>query len=185
MGDKPAVLVSADPLKRLTTRYSVFVSTVTLATALEQEWSYQSAQGELIRCFVPSLLAHAYKADRANAPPHLFATQPMRQASGPLTRSEPDLPAAPERLDIDRVEASTGLTTGEASAEETQAAVDTIESLARPTSAARMQGRGLTGPERRAVELRAIEVARERLEEDGWRVEDVSANHCSPRSSLP
>ena len=174
------LLVSADPLKRLglTTRYSVFVSTVTLETALEQGWSYQSVQGELIRCFVPSLLAHSYKADRDNAPPHLFATQPMRQATRPLTRTEPELPAAPEPLDIDLAGPATGLTTGEASAEETQAAVGTIESLARPTSRGRAQGRGLTGPERRAVELRAMEVARQRLEEDGWSVEDVSANDC-------
>lgn len=167
------LLVSADPLKRLdlTTRYSVFVSTVTLQTALEQGWAYQSVQGELIRCFVPSLLARSYQADRDNAPPDLFAVRPTSQSSEPPTRTEPDQPLTTERLDL--VEPPPGLTPSA----EAEAAVASIESLARPTSTGRAQGRGLTGPERRAVELRAMEVARQRLEEEGWGVEDVSANH--------
>lgn len=52
-----------------------------------------------------------------------------------------------------------------------------IEAIASPQrrDASSRQGFGLTGPERRAVELRAMEVALERLTVEGYDVEDVSA----------
>jgi hypothetical protein len=39
------------------------------------------------------------------------------------------------------------------------------------------QGRGLSAPQRRAVELRAMELVAERLEGEGWRVNDVSGDN--------
>ena len=52
-----------------------------------------------------------------------------------------------------------------------------LEDLSRPSSnVLAKQGIGLTGPERRAVELRAMEVAREWLEGEGFSVLDKSAN---------
>ena len=67
--------------------------------------------------------------------------------------------------------------------EEVWEAVDIVESVARPARRGTAQGPGLTGSERRAVELRAMEVACERLEADGWSIENVSAKrsydlHC-------
>jgi len=93
------LLVSADPVKRLglTTRYSVFVSTATLRTALANGWSEQTAQGELIRCFVPALLGVSYQADRDDAAPDMFAMQVAIQGSGLLKAGEAELPAASER----------------------------------------------------------------------------------------
>lgn len=62
---------------------------------------------------------------------------------------------------------------------------DAVEAVARAAGA---RGRGTQGfrqsaEERRAIELRAMAVARDRLERDGWRVEDVSTTrsydlHC-------
>jgi hypothetical protein len=48
--------------------------------------------------------------------------------------------------------------------------------IAKPLRRTRRQGRGLTGPERRAVEKRAMEVAIQHLESQGYRCEDTSAN---------
>ena len=151
------LLVSADPIKRLglTSRYSVFVSTVTLETALAEGWSYQSVQGELIRCFVPPLLERIYREDRGNEPPRASSTQPMRPASGLPAGTAPNVPATPNHLDVELAAPPPGLTSGEASPEEIQAAIDAIASLARPNSSGPAQGRGLSGPQRRAVELPA------------------------------
>lgn len=89
-------------------------------------------------------------------------------------------------VDIAATELATRLAAEAPPAEGVQEALDVIERVARLGGQARGQGRGLTGPERRAVEMRAMEVACERLREDGWSVEDVSARrsydlHCMHR----
>ena len=94
------VLVSADPFHRVdrTTRFSVFVSTTTLRTALETGWSEGvNSVGESIRCFAPPLLALSYAADFDQAPPATSAMQAAIEGSGLLTVGEAELPAAAER----------------------------------------------------------------------------------------
>jgi hypothetical protein len=86
-------------------------------------------------------------------------------------------------IQVDSTELGTRLASTRASAEEVREAVDIVESVARPTRKGRAQGRGLTGPERRAVELRGMDVARKQLEADDWSVENVSSDrsydfHC-------
>jgi hypothetical protein len=88
-----------------------------------------------------------------------------------------DVEAAPAELAI-------RLASGRAASRQVQEAVDLVERIARAKGKGRRQGRGLTGPERQAVERRAMTVARKRLERDGWGVEDVSADqsydlHCA------
>lgn len=94
------VLVSADPFHRVdrTTRFSVFVSTTTLRTALETGWSEGvNSVGESIRCFAPPLLALSYAADLDQAPPAASAMQAAIDGSGLLAVGEAELPAAAER----------------------------------------------------------------------------------------
>lgn len=53
-----------------------------------------------------------------------------------------------------------------------------IEAIINPNrSGGRRQGWGLPAPAKRAVELRAMELARQHLEEDGFEVKDRSAKH--------
>ena len=94
------VLVSADPFHRVgrTTRFSVFVSTTALGTALETGWSQGvNSVGEPIRCFAPPLLALSYAADLDQASPATAAMQAAIEGSGLLTVGEAELPAAAER----------------------------------------------------------------------------------------
>ena len=94
------ILVSADPFHRVdrTTRFSVFVSTTALRTALETGWSEGvNSVGESIRCFAPPLLALSYAADLDQAPPATSAMQAAIEGSGLLTVGEAELPAAAER----------------------------------------------------------------------------------------
>jgi hypothetical protein len=62
--------------------------------------------------------------------------------------------------------------------EEVTEALTAIESAAGQTSRGRKQGWGLSTSERKAVELRAMDMAREYLLRDGWtNIVDTSANH--------
>jgi hypothetical protein len=97
--DRP-LLVSADPFTRVgrTTRYSVFASLTTLRAALETGWAEGlNARGEMIRCFVPPLLAVSYAADRDHAPPTASAMQAAIEGSGLITATETEIPAAADR----------------------------------------------------------------------------------------
>ena len=59
---------------------------------------------------------------------------------------------------------------------EVESAELATEAIAKPTKASRpVQGFGLSAPERKAVEMRAMAVARELLATDGYDVEDVSS----------
>jgi hypothetical protein len=53
---------------------------------------------------------------------------------------------------------------------------DDIDVIISPTKRRGGQGRGLSGPERKAVELRAMDEARKHYEAKGWVVKDVSGN---------
>ncbi len=60
-------------------------------------------------------------------------------------------------------------------ADQDEAAIGTI--INPNSSAGRRQGLGLSAPAKRAVELRAMELARQHLEGDGFKVHDRSSNH--------
>ena len=94
------LLVSPNPYTRVNrmTRYSVFVSLITLRAALETGWAEGlNAKGEMIRCFVPPLLAVSFAADRDHAPPEAEAMQAAIEGSGLITATDPEIPAAAER----------------------------------------------------------------------------------------
>ena len=63
-------------------------------------------------------------------------------------------------------------------AEEVVEALESInEAAGRPKRPSRRRGRGLSGPERKAVEIRAMSAAAEYLDSRGWTdIEDVSAS---------
>jgi Domain of unknown function (DUF3883) len=87
-------------------------------------------------------------------------------------------------LDLDEAELQSRLASGAADAHEISGAVGSLTEFARPSYAARGQGRGLTGAERKAVEMRGMDLSRDALTRDGWSVENVSASrsydlHCS------
>jgi hypothetical protein len=76
----------------------VFVSLTTLRAALETGWAKGlNARGEMIRCFVPPLLAVSYAADLDHAPPTTSAMQAAIEGSGLITATESEIPAAAER----------------------------------------------------------------------------------------
>ena len=55
-------------------------------------------------------------------------------------------------------------------------AMDEVASIAKPLRRSRRQGQGLSGPERRAVEMRAMELAMQHLKAEGFSCQDTSAN---------
>jgi hypothetical protein len=87
-------------------------------------------------------------------------------------------------LEGDAAELQDRLASSPGHADEVELAVETVEVVARPGRVGRGQGRGLSGPERKAVELRAMEVVARVLALDHWSVEDVSRQrsydlHCT------
>jgi hypothetical protein len=77
--------------------------------------------------------------------------------------------------DVDVVGLETRLASGGGESEEVNEVREVIEEIARPLHRRSGQGRGLSAPQRQAVELRAMAVVEADLVAAGWDVEDVSS----------